>query len=97
LNTSRELTPDSFDPVVGTKALVISVDTEVCLELMEVKKLGQGEREGGSYSLLWQGPKTPFLSQATYRISHALIGERDIFLVPVDEKAAGIQSEAIFT
>ncbi len=93
----HKMTAKSFDPIVGTQATIVSLDAEVRVELLEVKQLGSGEREGGAFSLLWQGPTAPALPQATYRIAHELIGEQDVFLVPVANKTAGIQYEAIFT
>jgi len=91
------MTAEDFSALKGTEFTTVSLDTEIKLELMEIKKLGQGERSGGAYSLLWQGPTSPILPQATYRIFQEQIGEHDFFLVPVAEKDAGIQYEAVFT
>lgn len=92
-----QMTADDFDDLEEKTFEVVSTDPRIRLELIEVKKLGQGERDGGSFSLLWQGPQDPFLEQATYRVSQSGIGDHDIFLVPVSETANGYQYEAIFT
>lgn len=92
-----KMTANDFDGLEEKTFEVISTDPRIRLELVEVKKLGQGERDGGSFSLLWQGPADPFLEQATYRVSQSGIGDHDIFLVPVAENSSGYQYEAIFT
>lgn len=90
-------TADQFDEFQDQEFVIISVSEPITLKLIEVKKLGSGEREGGAFSLLWQGPATPILSQEIHRISHPIIGEQEIFLVPVAEKDVGLQYEAVFT
>ena len=65
--------------------------------LVEIKPLGAGVREGGAFSLLFQGPGAPGLAQATYRLTHSAIGTQDLFLVPVARTDAGYQYEAVFT
>ncbi len=67
------------------------------MTLIEVKDIGQGERAGGAFSTLWQGPQSPVLSQGTYEMRHSELGPLALFLVPVAQKDAGIQYEAIFT
>jgi len=91
------MTAENFSEMEGLVFTVTSTDPKVELELVEVKKLGAGERPGGAFSLLWQGPSEPALTQATYCLSQATIGEHDIFLVPVAHKEIGYQYEAIFT
>lgn len=97
MNDLRDMTAEDFSKMEGSVFTVTSIDTKLDLELIEVKKLGSGERNGGAFSLLWQGPSEPVLQQATYCVSQAAIGSHDVFLVPVAEKEAGYQYEAIFT
>jgi hypothetical protein len=92
-----QMTADDFDGLEEKTFEIVSTDPRIRLELIEVRKLGQSERDGGSFSLLWQGPLDPMLEQATYRVSQAGIGDHEIFLVPVAEKPEGYQYEAIFT
>tara|TARA_R110002095_G_scaffold207439_1_gene192418 strand:- start:2673 stop:2978 length:306 start_codon:yes stop_codon:yes gene_type:complete len=91
------MTADDFSTMEGSVFTVTSIDPKIDLELIEVKKLGSGDRKGGAFSLLWQGPSEPALPQATYCLSQAAIGSHDIFMVPVAEKKIGYQYEAIFT
>ncbi len=76
---------------------ITSAGAAITLKLIEVKKLGTGERDGGAFSLLWQGPQTSALPQGVHRLSHPKTGDQEVFLVPVAEKDAGFQYEAVFT
>jgi hypothetical protein len=74
---------------------IIFSDATVPLTLVEASQMGSGKREGGAFSVLFQGPKSPSLRQSTYPVRHADMGEQTLCLVPVGEKEAGIQYEAI--
>ncbi len=91
------LTLHDFESLLDKTFDVRSVSPEVRLSLVEVKSMGSGEREGGAFSVLWQGPDEPVLEQAIYKIYQPDLGEQDVFLVPVAEKQAGVQYEAVFT
>lgn len=91
------MTAEDFSAFEGSNFTISTADSEIQLTLIEVKKLGQGERSGGAFSLLWLGPSTPILPQATYGMSQEKLGRHEYFLVPVAEKDAGIQYEAVFT
>lgn len=91
------MTAENFEQLDSKIFTVTSTDPEISLELIEVKEMGSGARRGGAFSLLWQGPSEPTLEQATYQLSQNEIGRHEIFLVPVAEKEAGIQYEAVFT
>lgn len=88
--------PDFASHLEESFAVEVGGDT-LGLTLVEVKDLGQGEREGGAFSTLWLGPQSPVLSQGTYILRHSKLGALALFLVPVAQKGAGIQYEAIFT
>lgn len=99
----KTLTANDFEKHLDCIFEIKSLSPPLKLSLVEVSQMGAGEREGGTFSLLWQGPQKPVLEQATYRLSQSDLevqeglGEQDIFLVPVAEKPEGIQYEAIFT
>lgn len=97
MTATENLTIASFDGLQDRTFTVVSSEPPVALELIEVKKMGSGEREGGAFSLLWQGPSEPYLPQSIYRFSLADLGEHDLFIVPVAEKKDGFQYESIFT
>lgn len=94
---TEHLTIDSFDGLQDRTFTVVSSEPPVVMKLVEVKKMGSGEREGGAFSVLWQGPSAPFLPQSIYRLSQAELGEHELFIVPVAEKTAGFQYESVFT
>lgn len=93
----QTLTRNDFEPHLNKVFEVRSVTPDLQLSLVEVKVLGQGAREGGAFSTLWQGPKEPVLAQCIHKLYQADFGEQDVFLVPVAEKDAGVQYEAVFT
>lgn len=49
-----------------------------------------------SFTLLFRGPSDRYLPQATYRLGHAVLGQLDLFLVPVRQDAQGFDYEAVF-
>ncbi|MDG4550377.1 MAG: hypothetical protein P9F19_12780 [Candidatus Contendobacter sp.] len=49
------------------------------------------------YSLLFAGPLTPLLPQATYPLHNESMGELGIFLVPLGPRGQTMRYEAIFT
>ena len=68
------------------------------LKLISVS--GYGQRQGGNreaYSLLFCGPTQPIFPQGIYRINHAVLGELELFLVPIGPQADGMGYEAVFT
>jgi hypothetical protein len=91
------VTAEQFAKFQDQEFVIISAEPPVTLKLIEVTKLGTGEREGGAFSLLWQGPQTPALTQEIHKLSHPETGDQDVFLVPVAQKEAGFQYEAVFT
>ena len=61
---------------------------------------GYGQRHGGNreaYSLLFCGPMQPIFPQGIYRITHAVLGELELFLVPIGPQVDGMGYEAVFT
>lgn len=97
MSDTQTLTIRDFEKLQDAAFEVRSVPEGLQLSLVEVKLMGSGEREGGAFSVLWQGPPEPVLEQSIYTLFQADLGERDVFLVPVAEKDAGIQYEAVFT
>ncbi|MBZ4024119.1 hypothetical protein CKO11_16865 [Rhodobacter sp. TJ_12] len=95
--TLEQLKIDDFTPLEGDVFAVSAGKDVIDLKLIEVKAVGAGLRDGGAFSLLWQGPNDPFLPQAIYRFAHNRLGEYDFFLVPVAQNTIGFQYEVIFT
>lgn len=72
------------------------------LELVEATESSEPGGQGPDgqtrmqFSLLFRGPTTPVLAQATYRLSHAELGDLDLFLVPVGIEPDGLRYQAVF-
>lgn len=49
-----------------------------------------------SFSLVFAGPRQPFLPQRTYRLAHERLGTFDLFIVPIGEDQTGFRYEAVF-
>jgi hypothetical protein len=91
------VTAEQFAKFQDQEFEVASPEGAVTLKLVEVSKLGSGERQGGAFSLLWQGPMAPALAQQTHLVSHPEVGAHEVFFVPVAQTDAGLQYEAVFT
>ena len=69
------------------------------LTLATVRNLGDhkmGDATIESFALDFHGPLQPILSQQTYPLQHATLGELLIFIVPVGPDAGVMQYEAVF-
>jgi hypothetical protein len=51
---------------------------------------------GERFSLIFVGPRSPFLAQGTYEFSHPALGSFPLFIVPVGAEADQAQYEAVF-
>lgn len=85
----------AFSGRVGERFSVAG--TEISLTLSEAKQLGQSERQGGSFALVFEGPGDLHLEQAIYRLECAGGTPMDLFLVPIGPFGQGMGFEAVFT
>jgi hypothetical protein len=46
---------------------------------------------------MFRGPTGPILPQRIYRLRHPVMGELDLFLVPIGPDGEGMRYEAVFT
>lgn len=93
---------ESFQNRVGEIfRLVAPGGTELVLRLSEVTPLSPATSPPGSprspFTVLFHGPPTPWVSQATHRLEHGGLGPLELFLVPLGPDAAGMRYEAVFT
>ena len=87
---------DDFGPYVGAAYEVMAGAHRVPLTLEAAEPLGQAQREGGAFRLVFRGPAEPLLEQAIYPLTRD--GETlEIFIVPVGRGPRGAEYEAIFT
>lgn len=93
------LTEEEFSKHVGTTFHAREGEREVDLTLAEVKGYMPGpseEKKMERFSLFFDGPSDPFLPQHSFQMSHATMGDFDIFLVPINGDEKGFRYEAVF-
>lgn len=91
------LTFDQFQTRVGaTFSLAVEDGDDLALTLTEAKALGQGQREGGAFSLVFVGSKDFTLEQGNYLLKD---GEFAVvlFMVPIGPWDEGMGYESVFT
>jgi hypothetical protein len=54
------------------------------------------QEQADSFSLVFHGPQTRFLPQATYQFVHAAIGTYSLFIVPIGSEGDHYRYEAVF-
>jgi hypothetical protein len=94
-----ELTEKEFSKHLNTNFRAGLDADAVELELVVVKgySAGPGDQEGMErFSIFFNGPAKPFLTQSTYSLSHDAMGTFDLFLVPIKSDGDGSRYEAVF-
>jgi hypothetical protein len=86
-----------FEPHLEAVFELQAAGGSVPLKLSKVTPAGDSGRAGGAFSLLFVGPKGPWLQQAIYPLQHPALGTMEIFLVPVGPSSEGNGYQAIFT
>ena len=81
-----DLTPATFSDVVGS-AFTVDLGTqaagiELVLSALEEHPRSPGAPRPQPFTLTFLGPAGQHLAQATYRFSHADLGDLDLFIVP---------------
>jgi hypothetical protein len=91
------LTLDSFLPLIGTSFQAGGAGAFTLIEAQSLASAATraetSRRTRQPFSLVFAGPATPTLPQATRQLDHPTLGSLDIFLVPI---GAG-KYEAVFT
>jgi hypothetical protein len=67
--------------------------------LVRADLLGEGPPPAGRrqpFSLVFRGPREPWLPQRIYRVEHPEIGSFEAFLVPIGPDPSGMRYELIF-
>ena len=83
-----------FDPCLGTTFTIRAFNAEQTEQKLEVKLVEATELTPSStnpkhdlrqdpFSIIFEGPKETLLEQGTYKFEHELLGELEMFLVPV--------------
>lgn len=91
---SEKFSQEKFTKNLYTSFTAKSESTDpVELKLTEVKMI---HPNSDAFSLLFVGPSTNFLHQHTYKFHHEVIGDFELFIVPVGERQEGFIYQAIF-
>ncbi|WP_033919721.1 DUF6916 family protein [Sphingomonas sp. 37zxx] len=95
--TKAWLELDQFAPYLEQDFIAGPEPTAPVLTLIEAEPLrNHGVATRAPFALLFRSNHTPMLEQGQYRLTHAVAGTHDIFLVPVGRNDGGILYEAIF-
>ena len=89
------LTHEQFEPHENSKFRVRTDSDPIELELTNVSDLMLSQHQE-RFSLTFSGPKDKFLEQGTRLIQHDVLGEFELFLVPLGMNEKGYLYEASF-
>ena len=88
-------TNEMFSGQLNTKFRVMSNGAAALeLELLELEDFSQPGQV--QFAIRFRGPLATFLEQRIYHLEHDVLGEMDIFLVPIAREADGFRYEAVF-
>lgn len=87
---------EGFDVTVGVEGPSVPMELIEATLGSQPGGPGQDGQERMQFSLVFRGPAAQVLPQATYQVSHAELGELDLFLVPIGPDAEGMRYEAAF-
>lgn len=87
---------EAFSKYINTK-FRISVDdsNSIVADLSKVTELHLSPHQE-RFTVVFRGPKEPFLSQGTYSFAHEQMGEFNLFIVPMRQDDDGTFYEAVF-
>jgi hypothetical protein len=96
--TDAVLTINHFSPYLNQPFdVVVDENHTVPFELIEVTPLqNTANQPRNPFSLLWRAPKSYIFPQGTYIFRHPVLGNLDIFIVPVGVDTTGVRYEAVF-
>jgi hypothetical protein len=89
-----------FEPHVGDVFGVDAGEHGTIDMTLSAARPGPWQPEGETafaFELMFAGPATPLLPQATYRMKHPGTGPLDIFIVPLAQSAEGSTYQAVFS
>lgn len=73
------------------------VETPLALELEMAEVTDRSNAQIEQFSVIFNGPATPWLQQGTYSLLHAGMGEVNLFLVPLGPRDGQMFYEAVFS
>lgn len=91
-----QLTRQHFEDLAPGSLRVAAGDAWIGLAVVELRDLGASSPRAAPFAMVLQGPATPLLPQATYRIEHPRLGTLELFMVPIARDAQHARYELIF-
>ncbi len=92
----EQIRPQQMTEHIGSE-FDVSVDSSHTIRLILTDVVDSVKTEHSeAFSLLFHGPSDPFLPQRTRTLKHPVLGDFEIFLVPVAQDKDGFQYEAVF-
>lgn len=88
----EQLTREMFEQQTETTFKVTVNADQLDFKLTSVRQLKTG---ADAFSLVFEGPASPRLSQQIYHFDHNVLGTFDLFIVPIGLSTAGIRYEAV--
>jgi hypothetical protein len=85
-----------FETLNSSYTIALPGHPALTLELFEVEEKNYSPRLD-QFSLFFRGPVSPQIPQATHRLRHDVLGEVDLFLVPVGADAEGTVYQSVFS
>lgn len=89
-----------FEPHVGDGFRVEAGEHGTIEMTLTAARPGPWQPEGETefaFELMFEGPATPLLPQATYGMEHPVTGRLEIFIVPLAQSAEGVTYQAVFS
>lgn len=86
-----------FKPLIGEGFAVPTTKGTLPLTLREATQMGQSIRDGGAFSLVFEGAQDAIIEQQLCPLTHEGLGEMTLFLVPIGPFGKGLGYEAVFT
>ncbi|GGE88775.1 hypothetical protein H1W37_13350 [Stappia taiwanensis] len=90
------LTMEDFETRRHRKLHLAAGGETMPLEITEITKMGQSQRNGGAFSVVFRGPSEPVVDQGVHCLEFEGMKPLEIFLVPVGEDDGGRLYEAVF-
>ncbi len=94
----EEMSKETFSANLGSKFRLLDKTSPAVIdaELVEVSDGGSSSHLE-QFSLLFRGPVEPRLTQQIYCVEHPVMGEFELFLVPVGADETSTSYEAVFS
>lgn len=92
----ENLTLENFKTNIGSGFQAqIDENNAVQLEIKQCEDLGSTPQQE-QFSVILRGPLQPLLIQKIYRLKHDVLGEHDLFVVPIRQDGEATFYEIIF-